>query len=428
MSLTLSRVQTPKWLKRPAQIMAIATFVFVPVFLTLPWQQTVVGKGQVVAFLPNQRPQVIEAPVKGRVVKWHVVEGQTVEAGELIVELTDIDPSYLDRIGAKRDAADRERDAASRQADAYKSQEDSYREARERSLKAAELKVDMASQKVSGAWQKVRSAQAAVKAAQLNLSRMKTLVDQGLRSKRDYELAELAAAKAETDVNQAKASLAEVRAQKVSLEAERVQKAAEFDAKIASAQAQAKKAEGEVAKAQKSTTQLDVDMARQSAQRVVAPSRGVVQKIMAEQVSGVVKEGDELIRLVPESDSSAIELWVDGNDAPLIQPGRHARVQFEGWPALQFMGWPSVAVGTFQAKVSFVDALGRQNGLFRVVLVPDGPGLWPNPRFLRQGVQVKGWVLLDQVSIGYEMWRQLNGFPVSVKRERVKKEKLKKGI
>ena len=59
--------------------------------------------------------------------------------------------------------------------------------------------------------------------------------------------------------------------------------------------------------------------------------------------------------------------------------------------------------------------------------LPDGSGLdlleailvlpdpaddpWPAEQFLRQGVRAQAWVLLNQVSLGYEWWRQLNGFP-----------------
>ena len=32
-------------------------------------------------------------------------------------------------------------------------------------------------------------------------------------------------------------------------------------------------------------------------------------------------------------------------------------------------------------------------------------------RYLRQGVRANGWILLDQVSLGFEIWRQFNGFP-----------------
>ena len=41
----------------------------------------------------------------------------------------------------------------------------------------------------------------------------------------------------------------------------------------------------------------------------------------------------------------------------------------------------------------------------------------PDARYLRQGIKAKGWVLLNEVSIGYEVWRQLNGFPVSLPEE-----------
>ena len=35
----------------------------------------------------------------------------------------------------------------------------------------------------------------------------------------------------------------------------------------------------------------------------------------------------------------------------------------------------------------------------------------PGPRWLRQGVRANGWVLLNVVPVGYELWRQFNGFP-----------------
>ena len=30
---------------------------------------------------------------------------------------------------------------------------------------------------------------------------------------------------------------------------------------------------------------------------------------------------------------------------------------------------------------------------------------------MRQGVRANGWVMLSRVRLGYEIWRQLNGFP-----------------
>ena len=34
--------------------------------------------------------------------------------------------------------------------------------------------------------------------------------------------------------------------------------------------------------------------------------------------------------------------------------------------------------------------------------------------YLRQGVRVNGWVMLDQVRLGFELWRQFNAFPPTV--------------
>ncbi|HEY9116494.1 MAG TPA: biotin attachment protein, partial [Roseivirga sp.] len=37
---------------------------------------------------------------------------------------------------------------------------------------------------------------------------------------------------------------------------------------------------------------------------------------------------------------------------------------------------------------------------------------WPEQ--LRMGSGTKGWVMLDNVAVWYEIWRQLNGFPPSL--------------
>ena len=145
----------------------------------------------------------------------------------------------------------------------------------------------------------------------------------------------------------------------------------------------------------------------------------------------MVKPGDPLLTLVPDTADRAAELWVDGNDAPLVTPGRHVRLQFEGWPAVQFGGWPSVAVGSFGGTVARVDATDDGKGNFRILVVPDKDDEpWPSGRFLRQGVQAHGWVLLDRVSLGFEVWRQLNGFPpvVDVKAGDKKKSGLQSAV
>ena len=69
------------------------------------------------------------------------------------------------------------------------------------------------------------------------------------------------------------------------------------------------------------------------------------------------------------------------------------------------------------ATSSIVDAQADQDGRFRVVVVPDPEDpTWPDRRYLRQGVRANGWCLLDTVSVGFELWRNLNAFPPSVEK------------
>lgn len=65
--------------------------------------------------------------------------------------------------------------------------------------------------------------------------------------------------------------------------------------------------------------------------------------------------------------------------------------------------------------MAVVDATDNGQGLFRILVVPDETDQdWPSERYLRQGVRANGWVLLNQVTLGFELWRKLNGFPPSV--------------
>ena len=134
--------------------------------------------------------------------------------------------------------------------------------------------------------------------------------------------------------------------------------------------------------------------------------------MVARQSGELLKAGATLVVLVPHTKRTVVELFLNGNDVPMVSAGRTVRLQFEGWPALQFSGWPSVAVGTFGGRVLLVDATDDGLGKFRVLVEPDPDDEpWPSAQYLRQGVRANGWVLLDVVSLGYELWRQFNGFP-----------------
>lgn len=165
----------------------------------------------------------------------------------------------------------------------------------------------------------------------------------------------------------------------------------------------------ELAQAKIKKINIDVALARQKTQKILAEASGTIFRRLPGQENVIVSKGAPLAQIVPQTPSRAVELWIRGIDIAFVRVNQTARLQFEGWPAVQFRGWPEIAVGTFEGKVSFIDATDNGKGVFRVVIVPTEK--WPNYAYLRQGVRVQGWVQLGRVKLWYELWRQFNGFP-----------------
>lgn len=166
------------------------------------------------------------------------------------------------------------------------------------------------------------------------------------------------------------------------------------------------------AEAASTLAKTEVSYARQQRQIIVAPSDGIVQQLYSGNISSLISAGTKLAIFVPKATTPAVELFIDGNDIPLIYVGRKVRLEFEGFPALQFSGWPNLGFGTFSGEVVSLDSTSSPNGKFRVLVSPENESEWPDDKILRQGAKVKGWVMMNTVALGYELWRQFNGFPL----------------
>ena len=66
------------------------------IFLFLPWTQNVRAMGSVTTLYQDQRPQQVNTIIGGRVMKWHIKEGDYVKAGDTLVQLTEVKVDYLD--------------------------------------------------------------------------------------------------------------------------------------------------------------------------------------------------------------------------------------------------------------------------------------------------------------------------------------------
>lgn len=380
-----------------------------------PWQQSVVGHGRVIAFAPLERQQTIEATIDGRLMRWEVQEGTRVAEGDVLAYLSDNDPDLYSRLEAEQAVTQERLDSYRSRLESVRSRFDAIRLAQAQAIQGARARVESLRGRVRASEQSVTAAEAELVQAAANLVRHRELIADGLVSQRELELAIAADARARAGRDATLANLDAIREELVGAEAAFRQTESQAQAENDNAEATVRSAETDHQAAAAALMRIDSRLARQSTQTVLSPRAGIVYRILANQGGEQVKAGDPLLTLVPDTAESAAELWVDGNDAPLIQPGRRVRLQFEGWPAVQFAGWPSVAVGTFGGRVSFVDATDDGQGNFRVVVLPDpNDEPWPQNRFLRQGVRAHGWVLLNTVRVGYEIWRQLNGFPPAI--------------
>lgn len=404
-------VRSPRWIRGAAYVV-IGLLTALPFVMALaPWQQTVRGSGLVVARNPLDRPQGIEAPISGRVVEWFVGEGSRVEAGDPLLRMEDIDPDRVQRLNSQLDSLQNQLISYQTQVTTYATNVETVRGIGELKVQSLEAKREQARQKIEAKRAAVAEANAQLIAAQLQFDRQKELLQGGGISVRDLELAER---DFQTSTAKVKGAEADVRAAEAELNsAERELDAEKQDVgyKVNSASVLLEEAKGKVSEVELKIQDYRASIARQLSQDITAPRAGTVQRLSGNQDTEIVSAGETLLILVPTSDDRAVELYVDGNDAPLLAPGDSVRLQFEGWPAVQFAGWPSVAVGTFGGTVALIDPTDSEQGRFRAIVVPEDGEKWPDPRFLRQGVRAKGWVLLNEVTVGWELWRQLNGFP-----------------
>ena len=236
---------------------------------------------------------------------------------------------------------------------------------------------------LDAARRKIEASQEAVTTAQIDYQRQKDLFAEGLASQLSFEQARI-------KVQQMTVSLEEARS--------------EFN-------------------------QAETALSRQGSQLVVAPRNGTIIHVEAGDTATIVSAGQPLATFMPADTERAVEIMIDGRDIGLVHPGRQVRLQFEGWPAFQFSGRPDLAVGTFRGEVVFVEPSARLDGRFRVLVkeplnsedclesevingIPRmGECGWPPESFVRLGATVRGWILLETVPLGFELWRLLNSFP-----------------
>ncbi len=415
-----SAVILQRWLLAIGLVLVATLFV--------PWQQNVNGKGDISALTPTDRPQNIQNIISGRIEKWLVREGDLVQAGDTLLVISEMKDDYFDPNYPKR-----LQEQLVAKGDAIKSYQLKIQSLDNQIIALQEnnkFSLQKARNKVRQGYAKVTSDSTDVLAEQVQVNIALTRYDRGEDQYKNGGLVSL------SELESRKLKLQEVRAKfisnqnKLAISRQELINAkielnsinAEYAEKIAKAQSDRSSAlsslatgEYELSQLQNKITNVDI---RRGQYYVKAPQEGYIVKALKAGIGETIKEGESICTLQPSAPEMAVELYVRAMDVPLIEPGREVRMQFEGWPSLVFSGWPSATVGTFGGIVKVIDRIDNNKGEYRLLIVPKvGKGEQTWPKQLRMGSGVIGWVMLDDVPVWYEIWRQLNAFPPTLKEE-----------
>ena len=414
LEITLPKKESKRRLKILRWVIAVFFLL-----LFLPWTQNIRSKGFVTALRPDQRPQTIHSIIAGRIEKWYVAEGDYVAAGDTILRISEIKDEYFDSLLLPR--TQQQVDVKTRAALSYgdkvgalENQIEALEQNNILKLQQAQNYLTIASLKVQSDSMELVQAKVNFDIGKYQLERAEQLFKEGLISVvslegRRLKFQEVQAKLIGTE-NKFLSSKNEFITAKIDLGAidnEFKDKVAKAKSEMFTAMSSQFDAEATVAKLE---NQYSNYAQRSEYRYILAPQNGFIAKAIQVGIGETVKEGAEIVNIVPANAELAVEMFVQPVDLPLIKPGNKVRFIFDGWPAIVFSGWPQLSNGTFGGVVIAIDQFAGPTNQYRVLVTedPEEEG-WPD--LLRMGSGADGIALFNDVPVWYELWRQLNGFP-----------------
>jgi multidrug resistance efflux pump len=397
--------------------MGIMLFLLVTMFL--PWTQNIKSKGVITTLKQEQRPQDINSMIPGKIIKWWVKEGDFVQKGDTILQISEIKEDYLDPdlVGKTK-----------QQVDAKKGTIDFYQDkviatiTQIEALKNAKLlKIEQVKNKLKQLDNKLKGEQAELEASinEYNLVkdqyvRQQKMFEEGLVSQTQLQQRNIAFQNAlaknimaENKLAQTQQEIINTRIEQNSIEQEYTEKVSKAEGDRFQSLSQIAGEQGNIAKLE---NQLSNYTIRNGMYIILAPQDGQIVQANKSGIGEVLKEGERITVIVPKQTDYAVEMFVKPIDLPLINIGQKVRFMFDGFPAIVFSGWPNSSYGTFGGKIVAFENTISPNGLFRVLVAEDSSDRkWPNQLKIGSGAQ--GITLLKDVMIWYELWRNINGFP-----------------
>jgi multidrug resistance efflux pump len=397
----------------------LGILLLILVLMFIPWTQNIRARGAVTTLRQEQRPQELNTIIPGKLVKWHVKEGDYVKAGDTIVQLSEIKDDYLDPnlVGRTKEQLT----AKELTIENYKSKAGTADMQMNALSQGRELKIQQIENKIRQQRMKVQSDSAEMMAVRNELliateqfRRQKNMHDSGVVSLTQLEQRNQAYQVAMAKNTSAEIKYLNSRQELGILQLEMNGAVQDYNEKISKASgdkfqslSQIASGQGDIAKLQNQYMNYDI---RSKLYFITAPQSGQIVKAKKAGIGEIVKEGEMLVEIVPDHIQYAVEIFVRPMDLPLLAIGQKVRFLFDGYPAIVFSGWPEASYGTFGGEIVAVENVVSDNGKFRILVAEDRNDR-PWPKQLRMGAGAQGMALLKDVPIWYELWRNINGFP-----------------
>ena len=400
-----------KWMYGILIVLVIVAF--------LPWTQTIRAKGLVTTLLQEQRPQEVNTLIAGKILNWRVKEGDHVNVGDTILQLGEVKVEYFDPLLLARTKAQIESKKLA--VKGYLNKATSSETQVAALIQAKALKLQQLDNKIKQQFLKLQSDSIDASAAnneygisKRQMEAAKLMYDSGVISLSDFERRKVSLQSSvakrigyESKFLQSKQELNNLYLDKNATIQDYTDKIAKAEGDKFSSLSNIASGEAEVSKLQNTYSNYDI---RNQQYFVTAPQSGQITKAKKAGIGEMVKEGEMLVEIVPDKVQLAVELFVEPVDLPLVSKGQKIRFVFDGFPAIVFSGWPESSYGTFGGKVAAIENSVSANGKFRILVMEDpAEKSWPSQ--LRIGGAAQGIGLLKNVSIWYELWRNINGFP-----------------
>jgi len=401
--------------------------------LFLPWTQNIRSTGKVTALRPEQRPQTIHSVIPGRIEKWYVQEGQAVKKGDTIIQISEVKSEYLNpdlvlnteqQLKAKNFSVRSYMDKLN----AIDAQISALLNSRKQKYEQAQNKLLQSQLKYKNDSIELVSIKLNEKIAEEQLKRMEELYKDGLKSLTDLEARrgkfQETQVKSMSQLNKILTCRNEVL--NAGIELQNVN--AEFSEKISKLESEKNSTYSGMYDAEASVTKLQNDFANYSIRSalyfITAPQDGFITKALKSGIGEIIKEGVDIVSIMPRDFELAVEMYVYPMDIPLLKKGQQVRIQFDGWPSIVFSGWPTLTYGTFGGKVVAIDNFISENGKYRLLVSRDTSD-HPWPEQIKLGAGASTFTLLNDVPIWYELWRQINGFPPDFYNKKESKKSIK---